>query len=73
MADLIRGRLMTADRSGDEWAVFLGHRKINSVSELYAPFDPEDLINIRTVVEQIADEIEASRQGAFSPQKRRTD
>lgn len=73
MADLIRARLVAASRSEDELSVFLGHRKINSVSELYAPFNPDYLNNVRTVIEEVADEIEAGCQGAFSPQKHRTE
>lgn len=73
MADLIRARLVAAGRSEDELSMFLGHRKINSVSELYAPFNPGYLNNVRAVIEGIADEIEAGCQGAFSPQKHRTD
>ena len=72
MADLIRARLVTAGRSDDELSVFLGHRKISSVSELYAPFNPSYLHNVRAIIEEIANEIEAGCQGAFSPQKHRT-
>ena len=73
MADLIRARLVTAGRSEDELTVFLGHRKLSSVSELYAPFNPGYLNNVRAVIEQIAEEIEAGCQGEFSPQKHRTE
>ena len=73
MADIIRGRLLAAGRSEDELSVFLGHRKIRSVSELYAPFNPGYLNNVRAVIEEIADEIKAGCQGAFSPQKHRTE
>jgi len=65
MADLIRGRLVAAGRSDDELSVFLGHRKINSVSELYAPFNPSYLHNVSAIIEDIANEIEAGCQGAF--------
>jgi hypothetical protein len=68
MADLIRARLVAVGRSEDELSMFLGHRKIDSVSELYAPFNPAYLNNVRTVIEEIAAEIEADCQGAFSPQ-----
>ena len=64
---------MAADKSDDQLSVFLGHRKISSVSELYAPFNPGYLNNVRAVIEEIADEIEIGCQGAFSPQKHRTE
>ena len=73
MADLIRARLVAAGRSDDELSVFLEHRKINSVSEPYAPFNPGYLHNVRAIIEEIANEIEAGCQGAFSPQKHRTE
>lgn len=72
MADLIRARLVAVGRSEDELSMFLGHRKIDSVSELYAPLNPGYLNNVRTVIEEIAGEIEADCQGAFSPQEHRT-
>jgi hypothetical protein len=68
MADLIRARLVAAGRSDDELSIFLGHRKFDSVSELYAPFNPGYLNNVSRVIEEIAREIEAGCQGAFSPQ-----
>ena len=71
MADLIRARLVAAGRSDDELSVFLGHRKIDSVSELYAPFNPGYLNNVSRVIEKIAREIEAGCQRAFSPQEHR--
>ena len=73
MADLIRARLVAAGKSDEQLSVFLGHRKISSVSELYAPFNPGYLNNVRAVIEEIADEIEIGCQGAFSPQKHRTE
>ena len=73
MADMIRARLVAAGRSEDELSVFVGHRKIHSVSELYAPFNPGYMTNVRTAIEEIADEIEAGCQLAFAPQKHRTE
>ena len=68
MAELIRARLIAAGKAEDELSMFLGHRKINSVSELYAPFNPSYLNNVRAIIEEIAEEIGAGCQGAFSPQ-----
>ncbi|API60970.1 hypothetical protein BSL82_05900 [Tardibacter chloracetimidivorans] len=43
----------------------LGHRRIESTSELYAPFQPDYLPDARRAIETIIDEIEAVVPGAF--------
>lgn len=63
MADLLRSRMRSTDWT--EVEVFLGHKKFDSVSELYAPLRPDYLANARQSIEQIIDEIEAKVPGAF--------
>lgn len=63
MADLLRSRMRSTDWS--EIEVFLGHKKFDSVSELYAPLRPDYLANARASIEQIIDEIERQVPGAF--------
>src|SRR5690606_5193733 len=65
MAHLIRGRLRAMGKSEDELEIFLGHRNIDSVSELYAPFDPDYLATVTRIIEDIVDEVEALAPGAF--------
>lgn len=43
----------------------LGHRALDSVSELYAPFKPDYLASALTAIESIIDEIEARVPGSF--------
>ena len=45
--------------------MMLGHRPIDSTSELYAPFDPSFLAEAVTAIEGIIDEIETAVPGAF--------
>lgn len=63
MADLLRSRMRSTDWS--EIEMFLGHKKFDSVSELYAPLRPDYLTNARASIEQILDEIEQLAPGAF--------
>lgn len=43
----------------------LGHRRIDSVTDLYAAFDPAYLANCTRALERLIDEIEALAPGAF--------
>lgn len=65
MAHIIRGRLNDMEKAEDELEVFLGHRVIDSVSELYAPFSPAYLRTVKSIIETIIDELEALAPGAF--------
>jgi hypothetical protein len=49
----------------DELEMQLGHNKLDSVSELYAPFDPDYLGSALAFTERLIDEIEANVPGAF--------
>lgn len=61
MAQLVRER----GGSAEEVEMQLGHRKIDSVTELYAPFQPDYLAGSTAAIEAIIDEIEALVPGAF--------
>lgn len=64
MAKLLRDRL-----TKPEWVeveLFLGHRKFDSVSDIYAPFDPSYCAAARREIEAIIEEIEALAPGAFT-------
>lgn len=63
MAEILRGRMRSTDWT--ELEVFLGHKKFDSVSELYAPTRPDYLVNAKATIEQVIDEIEAKVPGAF--------
>lgn len=63
MAEILRGRMRSTDWS--ELEVFLGHKKFDSVSELYAPTRPDYLANAKATIEQVIDEIEEKVPGAF--------
>jgi hypothetical protein len=65
VANIVRGKLRELDKSEDELEVFLGHRVIDSVSELYAPFDPSYLRNVKAILEGLIHEIEALAPGSF--------
>lgn len=65
VANIIRGRLHDMEKAEDELEVFLGHRVIDSVSELYAPFSPAYLRTVKGIIEGLIDEIEAGAPGAF--------
>ena len=65
MAQLLRDRGVV----DDQIELQLGHRKLDSVSELYAPFKPDSLQAALTAIEAVIDDIEAQVPGAF----RRTD
>lgn len=43
----------------------LGHRRLDSVSDLYAAYDPEFLRDATAAIEAIIDEIESLAPGAF--------
>lgn len=64
MAKLLRDRISKADWA--EIELFLGHRKFDSVSDIYAPFDPSYCAAARQEIENIIDEIEALVPGAFT-------
>jgi hypothetical protein len=49
----------------EEIELQLGHRKLDSVTDLYAAFDPDYLANATRAIEAIIDEIEARVPGAF--------
>jgi integrase len=64
MAKLLRDRLPPAEWS--EVEMFLGHRKFDSTSDIYAPFDPSYCAHAKRAIETLIDEIEALTPGAFS-------
>lgn len=64
MAKLLRDRLPKADWTDVE--LFLGHSKFDSVSDIYAPFDPSYCARAKQEIETIIDEIEALVPGAFT-------
>ena len=49
MAKLLRNRIAKADWV--EVGLFLGHRKLDSVSDIYAPFDPSHCAVARQEIE----------------------
>lgn len=51
MANIVRARLHDMEKAEDELEVFLGHRIIDSVSELYAPFSPGYLRTVKGIIE----------------------
>lgn len=61
MASLLRVKTVPAE----EIELMLGHRRLDSVSDLYAPFDPDYLAGARAAIETIIDEVEAPAPGAF--------
>lgn len=65
LADEVRRRLVAMEKPIEELEVFLGHRTIDAVTELYAPFDPAYLRNVKGIIEAIIDEVEALAPGAF--------
>lgn len=67
MAKLVRDRLPVAEH--DEIEMWLGHKKFDAVSDIYAPFDPAYLSAARKAIEDIIDEVTALVPSAF----RRTD
>jgi hypothetical protein len=64
MAKLLRDRLPKAHWV--EVELVLGHSKFDSVSDIYAPFDPSYCAAARRELETIFDEIEARVPGAFT-------
>jgi hypothetical protein len=62
MAKLIRDRGVPRE----EVEMMLGHRKMDSTTEIYAPFDPDYLGNAVTAIESIIGEIETLTSGAFA-------
>jgi hypothetical protein len=65
MAALVRQRLEAEEKPIDQLEVFLGHRVIDEVSELYAPFSPTYLRSVKRHIEAIIDELEKLAPGAF--------
>ena len=65
MAHIVRTRLEAGEKPIDQLEVFLGHRVVGSVSELYAPFSPSYLQTVKRVLEGILDELETLAPGAF--------
>ncbi|WP_051504137.1 hypothetical protein [Sphingomonas jaspsi] len=66
MAHLVRQRLEARDKPLDQLEAWLGHRVVDAVSELYAPFSPSYLQLVKGIVGEIVNEIEALAPGAFS-------
>lgn len=64
VAKILRDRLPKAD--WPELEMFLGHRRFESTSDIYAPFDPSYLGGARAALEALIDEIESLVPGAFS-------
>lgn len=52
--------------SSDEIELMLGHRKLDSTSELYAPFDPDYLVGAKQAIEGLIDDLEKLAPGALS-------
>ena len=65
MAHLVRQRLEAKEKPLDQLEVFLGHRVVGAISELYAPFSATYLGLVKQVVEDIIDELEKNAPGAF--------
>jgi len=63
MAKLLRDRL--PQEHWNEVEMFLGHRRFDATSDIYAPFDPTYLSNAKAEIEVIIDELEALAPGAF--------
>lgn len=66
IANIVRQRMRRAKADIEELEMMLGHRPIDSTSELYAPFDPDFLATVRGHIEDVIDEIEAKAPGAFA-------
>lgn len=64
MAALLRGRLPAAE--WPEIEIFLGHRKFEEISALYAPDRPDYLAKAKAGIEAIIEEIEAFVPLAFT-------
>jgi hypothetical protein len=64
MAKLLRDRIPKPDWV--EVELFLGHQKFDSVSDIYAPFDPSSCAGARQEIERIIDKIEDLVSGAFT-------
>ncbi|MBD8677958.1 hypothetical protein [Sphingomonas sp. CFBP 13720] len=63
MAKLLRDRLPQTHWT--EIEMMLGHDRFDSVSDIYAPFDPGYLSAAKREIEAIIDEIESAAPGAF--------
>ena len=69
LAKLLRDRLPP-----DSWTqieMFLGHRRFETTSDIYAPFDPDYLGAARGAIEALIDEIAGLAPGAFLPFSRK--
>lgn len=65
VAKIMRDRLGQEPSKIAELEIMLGHRRIDSVSELYAPFDPSYCASILAEIEALIEEIEDLAPGAF--------
>ena len=63
MANLVRQRIDRRDTP--ELELFLGHRTVSTVTDLYAPHSPDYLARARAAIESVVDEIEAVCSTAF--------
>lgn len=63
MAKLLRDRMAKSDWT--EIEMMLGHDRFDSVSDIYAPFDPDYLSAARYEIEAIIEEVETLAPGAF--------
>lgn len=61
VATILRDRGVPAN----ELELMLGHRKLDSTSELYAPFDPDYLAGAKRAIEALIDELETLAPGAL--------
>jgi integrase len=64
VANIVRERLPA--EAWDEIEMFLGHRKFDAVSDLYAPFQPTYLKRATAEIETLIGEIEKRTPGAFA-------
>lgn len=65
MADILRNRLEEDESGIAQLETFLGHRAIDSTTELYAPFSPRYLRKVRDEIAMICDEIAKAVPTAF--------
>ncbi len=63
LAKMLRDRMPKADWT--EIEMMLGHDRFDSVSDIYAPFDPDYLSAAKREIETIIDEIETLAPGAY--------
>jgi integrase len=63
MSKLLRDR----GAPGDQVSMFLGHHEIDSVTAIYAPFEPNYLSEALLVIDAMVSEISLTVPGAFAP------